>query len=94
MESLAEAEKETGHKIKTPVPVKEHAWSPITYDFSAVQLGDSDDILDEGAEDREIMASLASAEKSMGKTMKTPTAFKEHPWSPLKYDVEEVQLDS
>ena len=86
MESLKSAEKEMGKTMKTPTPVKEHPWSPITYDFSNVQLSDSDDVLDEGAEDREIMQSLASAEKSMGRSMKTPKPVKEHPWSPVTYD--------
>lgn len=42
------------------------------------------------------MDSLKEAEHELGKEMKTPTAFKEHPWSPVKYDIEDaihVQLD-
>lgn len=38
------------------------------------------------------MASLKAAEKEMNTTMKTPVAYKEHAWSPLKYDVENVHL--
>jgi hypothetical protein len=34
------------------------------------------------------MESIKAAEKQLNTTMKTPTAFKEHPWSPIKYDVE------
>lgn len=36
------------------------------------------------------MDSLKEAEHELGKEMKTPTAFKEHPWSPVKYDIEDA----
>ena len=62
-----------------------------------MQLADSDDLFGaDEAEDKEIMESLKEAEQQLGKKMKTPTAFKEHPWSPLKYDIEDkvlVQLE-
>ena len=57
-----------------------------------VQSKDTDDILDTESEDKEILDSIKQAEKSLNTTMKTPTAYKEHPWSPLKYDVENVHI--
>jgi hypothetical protein len=95
MESIKSAEKTMGKKMGTPVPVKEHAWSPITYDFNNVQLSDSDDFMnEEDNENKEIMESLKSAEKQMGKQMKTPTPVKEHAWSPITYEFNNVQLNS
>jgi hypothetical protein len=42
------------------------------------------------------MESIKAAEKQLNTTMKTPTAYKEHPWSPIKYDVESdlVQIEA
>lgn len=58
---------------------------------SLVQTKDDEDMADlDGQEDQEVMASLRAAEKQMNATMKTPVAYKEHPWSPLHYDVENV----
>lgn len=100
MESIAEAEKELGKQMKTPIAIKKNPWSPITYDIEDkvhVQLKDDDDIFgEEEAEDKQIMESIKYAEKQLNTKMKTPIAYKEHPWSPIKYDVEAdlVQLDS
>ena len=35
------------------------------------------------------MKSIEYAEKQLGKKMQTPVAMKEHPWSPITYDVEQ-----
>jgi hypothetical protein len=114
--------------MKTPVPYKEHPWSPLKYDVenvnikvesedaslqiievkpatkkthhkkshkkssTMVQIKDTDDILDGDDEDKEILKSIKYAEKQLNTTMKTPVAYKEHPWSPLKYDVENVNI--
>ena len=43
----------------------------------------------EANEDKEILESIKAAETQLGKKMETPIAFKEHAWSPLKYNVEE-----
>ena len=57
---------------------------------TALSVNARDDIDDPDAEDREIMRSIAYAEKSMGTTMKTPTVVRDpsNPWAPVKYDVE------
>ena len=56
-----------------------------------------DDILDsENTEDKEILQSIAYAEKQMGQKMGTPTRLKKETWSPVKYDVEDLntRIDS
>ena len=58
-----------------------------------VQTKDEDDIFDEGSEDKEIMESLKYAERQLGTKMNTPVAVKEHPWSPITYDVENSMLN-
>ena len=39
------------------------------------------------------MKSIAYAEATLGKKMGTPKKLKQEGWKPVKYDVEEVQLD-
>jgi hypothetical protein len=78
--------------MKTPVAYKEHPWSPLHYDVENVQTKDDGYENDEDAENKEIMESIKFAENKMNTTMKTPVAYKEHAWSPLKYDVENVHL--
>lgn len=57
-------------------------------DEQKVQLKDFDD-----DEDKEILDSIKFAENKMGAKMGTPKALpKEHPYAPVKYDVEDVQL--
>ena len=60
----------------------------------AVKL--NDDLFDEGEEDKEIMQSIAYAEKKMGKSMGTPKKVHDpdHPYAPVKYDIENVQIDA
>ena len=43
-------------------------------------------------EDKEVLESLAAAEKQLGHKMPTPKKVKGHPWEPVKYDVEEGSL--
>lgn len=52
-----------------------------------IQTQDEDD--EEDNENKEIMDSIKYAEKQLGKKMATPVAMKEHPWSPITYDVEQ-----
>ena len=39
------------------------------------------------------MKSIAYAEKAMGQKMGTPQRVAQEGWKPVKYDVEEVQID-
>lgn len=91
MDSIKAAEKETGTKMPTPHAYKENPWSPIKYDIENVQLK-GDFLTEDEDEDKEVMESLKYAEKQMGRTMKTPIPVKEHPWSPITYDFQNVQL--
>ena len=45
------------------------------------------------AEDAEIMKSIQYAENALGQKMSTPQRVAQEGWKPVKYDVEEVQLD-
>lgn len=53
------------------------------------------DDIDDGpdAEDAEIMKSIAYAESALGQKMSTPKRVAQEGWKPIKYDVEEVQID-
>jgi hypothetical protein len=39
------------------------------------------------------MKSIAYAENALGQKMKTPERVAQEGWKPIKYDVEEVQID-
>jgi len=39
------------------------------------------------------LKSIQYAEKALGLKMSTPKRVKQEAWSPIKYDVEEVQID-
>ena len=61
----------------------------------AVKL--TDDLFDEEESDnKEIMQSIAYAEKKMGKSMGVPHKVRDpdQPYAPVKYDIENVQIDS
>lgn len=62
-----------GKTMKTPQRVQQESYKPVKYDVedgSFVQV--KDDLFDDGSEDREIMASIKSAEAQLGQQMKTP----------------------
>jgi hypothetical protein len=95
--SLAQAEAKLGELLKHHHKKHHNKHHHKHHEKEDVQVKDDDDLFNaDENEDNEIMKSIAAAEKQLGTKMKTPTAFKEHPWSPLKYDVEEglVQVDS
>lgn len=53
-----------------------------------------DDLYDgEDAEDAEIMKSIQYAENALGQKMNTPKRVAQERWQPVKYDVEEIQID-
>ena len=58
------------------------------HDSAELQTQDEDDILEDN-EEKEIMESIKYAENQLGKKMQTPVPMKEHPWSPITYDVEQ-----
>lgn len=68
----------TGHKVQS---------------LTQAKFIDNDDIhaMNEN-EDKEVLESLAAAEKQLGHKMPTPKKIKGHPWEPVKYDVEEGSL--
>merc|ERR1712147_313910 len=91
-ESIAAAEKQLGKKMPTPHRVEAAAFAPVKYDVEGQLVQLNDFSFDPDEEDRDVMASLASAEKEMGKTMKTPQKVKQESFKPVKYDVEDGAL--
>lgn len=53
-----------------------------------VQIKD-DDLFDDGSEDRDILASIKSAESQLGAKMPTPKKLQQEKFRPVKYDVED-----
>ena len=105
MDSLKQAENELGVRMVTPKRVAQEGWKPVKYDVEELQIGsrmrtgsrmrNRDDIMDgPDAEDNEIMDSLKQAENELGVRMVTPKRVAQEGWAPVKYDVEELQLNS
>lgn len=58
--------------MPNPHRVETASFAPVQYDVEGQLVQLNDFSLDPDAEDKDLLASLASAEKEMGKTMKTP----------------------
>lgn len=75
----------------TPRRVPQERGRPVKYDVEAIQLkdyNDADDILNPDGEDKQILQSIAYAEKKLGAKMGVPEKIATRRGAPIMYDVE------